>query len=239
MVNVPLLHWEAPEPYDVVFTTREGGVSEGPFTSLNLGRKTGDELERVDENRRRLCATTGADADRLALGFQVHSATVNRARAGSRCELLGDGLRSDEPGVLMLALAADCVPIALVRTNGAAPAAAVLHAGRIGILAGIAEAGVRALGAGPLAAVVGPAIGPCCYDVREDVAGPFRSRFGAGIVAGGKLDIWTAAERAVREAGCASVERLDLCTACNPDLFFSYRRDGRPRGAHGVLARVR
>ena len=121
--------------------------------------------------------------------------------------------------------------------NGDRPGAAVLHAGRIGLLAGIAEAGVAALG-GRVAAVVGPTIGPCCYEVGEEVAAPFRARFGADVVSGRKLDLPTSAERALREAGCASVERLDLCTACDPDRFFSYRRDGKPRGGHGVLARV-
>ena len=89
-----------------------------------------------------------------------------------------------------------------------------------------------------VAAIVGPTIGPCCYEVGEEVASPFRARFGADVVTGRKLDLWTSAERALREAGCASVERLDLCTACAPDRFFSYRRNGKPRGGHGVLARV-
>jgi YfiH family protein len=192
--------------------------------------------ERVDENRRRLCAEVGADLDRLALNYQRHTAQVNRAEAGRR-GVTGDGLWTDEPELPILALGADCALIALARTNGERPAVSVLHAGRIGLLAGIVEAGVAALG-GRVAAVVGPTIGPCCYEVGEEVAAPFRARFGADVVSGRKLDLWTSAERALREAGCASVERLDLCTACDPDRFFSYRRDGKPRGGHGVLARV-
>ena len=81
-MSVPLLRWEAPGPYEVVFTTRDGGVSEGPFESLNLGRRTGDEVERVDENRRRMCAEVDADEQELTLGFQTHSTLVNRAEAG-------------------------------------------------------------------------------------------------------------------------------------------------------------
>lgn len=231
-----LFRWDAPGPYDVVFTTRLGGVSDGPFASLNLGRKTGDEPARVDENRRRLCDAVGTGVDRLALNFQVHSAGINRALPGER-SVVGDGLWTDEPDLPLLALTADCVPIALTRTDGEAPAVGVLHAGRIGILAGVVAAGVGAVGGRP-AAAIGPAIGPCCYEVGEDVAEPYRARFGADVVREGKLDLWAAAEEALREAGCASVERLDLCTACNPELFFSYRRDGKPRGAQGVLARV-
>jgi YfiH family protein len=231
-----MIRWAAPGPYEVIFTSRRGGVSEGPFASLNLGRRTGDDVERVDENRRRACAEIGADASRLALNYQMHSAVINRAEAGVR-GTPGDGLWTDERGLPILALAADCLPIALARTTGATPAVCVLHAGRIGLLAGAVEAAVAALG-GTVAAAVGPAIGPCCYEVGEEVAAPYRSRFGPGILRGRNLDLWSAAERSLNEAGVGRVERIDLCTACNPDLFFSYRRDGKPRGGHGVVARV-
>jgi polyphenol oxidase len=231
------MRWAAPGPYEIVFTTRVGGVSEGPYASLNLGRKTGDDVDRVDENRRIACAEIGADADGLALNYQVHSTTVHRARAGARGEQ-GDGLWTDDPSLAVLAMSADCLPLALVRAHGARPAVAVLHAGWRGLLAGIVEAGVHALGGGPLAAAVGPAIGPCCYEVQEDVAAPFRERFGDDIVQRGKLDLWSAAERALHDAGVEAVERTDLCTSCHPELFFSHRRDGKPRGVQGVLARV-
>ena len=92
-----MIRWDAAGPYAVVFSTRDGGVSEGPFASLNLGRMTGDDVERVDENRRRLCAAVGADAERLALNRQVHSTLVHRAEPGARGEP-GDGLWTDEPG---------------------------------------------------------------------------------------------------------------------------------------------
>jgi YfiH family protein len=231
------MRWRAPGPYEVVFTTRVGGVSEGPYASLNLGRKTGDDVDRVDENRRRACAEIGADAELLALNYQVHSATVYRARPGARGDR-GDGLWTDEPGLPLLAMSADCLPLALARADNAAPAVAVLHAGWRGLLAGVVEAGVAALGAGPVAAAVGPAIGPCCYEVHDDVADPFRARFGDDIVRNGKLDLWRAAEIALTDAGVAQVERTDLCTSCHPELFFSHRRDGKPRGVQGVLARV-
>jgi polyphenol oxidase len=238
MSGLDLIRWDVPGPYEVAFTTRVGGLSEGVWASLNLGRRNGDDPERVDENRRRLCAEVGADAEGLALNFQVHSARVHRACAGSRGEHQGDGLWTDEPGLPMVALTADCVPIAIARSHGAAPAVAVLHAGRIGLLAGIAERGAAALGGTGLAAAIGPAIGPCCYEVGDEVAEPFRARFGADVLLGRRLDLWTSAERALREAGVATVERVDLCTACAPERFFSHRRDGLPRGAQGVVAVV-
>ena len=236
-MSVPLLRWEVDGPYDVVFSTRVGGVSEGPFESLNLGRRTGDDVERVDENRRRLCAEVDADEQALTLGFQTHSTVANRAEAGSR-GVPGDALWTDEPAVPMLALGADCVLLAMARTNGAEPALAVVHAGWRGLIDGVVETTAGVIGPG-FAAVVGPSIGPCCYEVGEEVARPFRERFGEGIVTGRKLDLWTAAEQAALEAGAETVERVDLCTRCRADLFFSERRTGRPRGTQGVLGVVR
>ena len=135
-----MIRWEPPG-YAVVFSTREGGVSGGPYASLNLGRMTGDDVECVDENRRLLCAAIGADPERLALNRQVHSTLVHRAEPGERGEP-GDGLWTEDPGQPILAMTADCLPIALARTDGE-PAVAVLHAGWRGLLAGIVRAAPR------------------------------------------------------------------------------------------------
>ena len=229
-----MIYWNAPGPYVVAFTTRRGGVSSGPYASLNLGLLTQDDRANVAENRTRVCAAVGADATRLALNRQVHEATVNRAVAGERGRP-GDGLWTDQPELPLLALTADCLPIAVARTAGT-PALAVLHVGRLGLLVGIATAGVAALANGALVAVVGPGIGPCCYEVGAEIRDAYRTRFGNDVVRGDKLDLWTATERALREAGVTSVERTDLCTACNPDLFFSHRRDNGVTGRQGVIA---
>lgn len=238
-----MIRWEAPGPYEVFFSTRTGGVSTGPYESRNLGALTQDDPRNVSENRRRLCEDAGADAYAAAMGYQRHSAVVNRAERrgilvrGTPFEP-GDGLWSDEPGQPMLVLTADCVPVALARANGAAPALAVLHVGWRGLLEGIVAAGVAALGGGPLAAALGPAIGPCCYEVNEDVAVPLRARFGSAVVRDGRLDLWGATEHALQEAGCESVERLDLCTFCHPELFFSHRRDRGITGRQGLIGYV-
>jgi polyphenol oxidase len=229
-----LLHWEVPGPYRVAFTTREGGVSDGPYESLNLGLMTGDDPDRVHENRRRVCTELGAEPDAISMNRQRHTTLVHRAHAGKRGED-GDGLWTEERGLPMLAIVADCLPLAIARVNGGKPALAVLHAGWRGLLEGIVAKGVEALGGGLVAAAIGPGIGPCCYEVREDVSDPFRRAFGFGLVRDGKLDLWTAAERALRAAGVARVDRFDVCTACNPELFFSHRRTGKPRGVQGVL----
>jgi polyphenol oxidase len=231
-----VIRWPA-DGYEVAFTTRLGGVSDGAYASLNLGRKSGDDVERVDENRRIACEAIGAEVERLALNYQVHSNRVVRASAGARGER-ADGLWTDEPGLPILAISADCLPIALVRVNGKAPAVAVVHAGWRGLLEGIVASGVEALGAGTVAAAIGPAIGPCCYEVGEEVAAPFCRRFGEDVVRDGRLDLWTSAERALRAAGVAQVERFDRCTACEPETFFSHRRDAGTTGRQGVIAYV-
>ena len=231
-----MIRWQI-DGYEVVFTTRLGGVSDGPYASLNLGRKSGDDVAHVDENRRIACESIGADVAKLALNYQVHSARVVKAAAGAR-GAHRDGLWTGDPDLPILAMSADCLPIALARTNGGAPAVAVLHAGWRGLLEGIAASGVEALGGVGLAAAIGPAIGPCCYEVGEEVAAPYRERFGNDVVHNGRLDLWTSAERALRAAGVQHVQRFDRCTACEPETFFSHRRDGGNTGRQGVIAYV-
>jgi YfiH family protein len=221
-----VIRWSQPG-YLVEFTTREGGVSEGVYESLNLSGGTGDDPERVAENRRIACAALGVPYERLSFNRQVHSPTVHRA--GQR-GVEGDGIWSDEPGEPMLAFAADCLPIAIARIDGTR-ALAVLHAGWRGLSEGVVDAGVAVLGDGDKAAIVGPAIGPCCYEVGEEVS----SLFDADLTVDRHLDLWAAAERALRRAGVAVVERVDLCTRCHPELFFSHRRSGRARGTQGVI----
>ncbi|HEY8108132.1 MAG TPA: polyphenol oxidase family protein [Gaiellaceae bacterium] len=231
-----MIRWEA-DGYEVAFTSRVGGVSEGPYASLNLGRKSGDEPERADENRRIACEAIGADVERLALNYQVHSARVLRAVPAMRGEH-ADGLWTDEPGLPILAMSADCLPIAVARVDRSKPAVAVLHAGWKGLRAGIVAEGAEALSGGILAAAIGPGIGPCCYEVGEEVAAPFRERFGDDVVRDGRLDLWTSAERALRTAGVEHVDRFDRCTACEPETFFSHRRDAGRTGRQGVIAYV-
>jgi len=196
--------WDEPG-YVVGFTTRNGGVSEGVYASLNLTTGTGDDPAHVEENRRIACELLGLDAARLAFNRQVHSPTVHRAHDGARGEP-GDGLWSDDPGLPMLAMSADCLPVAIARTDGER-ALAVVHAGWRGLSEGALTAAVDAVG-GETAAIVGPAVGPCCYEVGPEVS----ELFDDDLITERKLDLWTAAERALRRAGVVRVERVDLCT---------------------------
>lgn len=264
-MTVAPICWDVPGPYRVAFATRGGGVSEGPYASLNLGALTDDDPEAVVENRRRLCGAIGADPARATMARQQHGARVVRATArgiatpGAVAFDECDGLWSDEPGQAMLLVTADCLPIALARTGWAGgspdhPALALLHVGWRGLLAGIVEEGVVALraapGAGlgarnygsvaraPLRAAIGPGIGPCCYEVGDDVAERFRNAFGAAVLRSFHLDLPAAAEIALRALGVTEVDRFDRCTACHPELFFSHRRDAGLTGRQGVIGLV-
>ena len=239
-----LIEWAAPGPYRVAFSTRIGGVSEGDFASLNLGILTEDDPARVVENRTRLCDAVGADPDGATMAWQRHGATVTRAQPRgivtpgtvyAHC----DGLWTDEPGRAMLLLTADCMPIAIARQEGRQPGVEILHAGWRGLLAGIVAAGVRALGARGLTAMIGPSIGPCCYEVGDEVATPFREAFGEDVVRGRQ-----ARPLDVRRAGAARGRRRPRRAArhlhrrASRRRFFSHRRDHGKTGRQGVIAYV-
>ncbi len=227
-----MIPWRAEGPYVVAFTTRNGGVSEGPYSSLNLGGHR-DDPGAILENRRRACQEVGADPARLAVNRQRHTAVVHHARDADGV-VEGDAIWVDEPDLPILALTADCVPIAIARHGHAEPRLAVVHAGWRGLASGVVANAIAALGDGPFQAMIGPAVGPCCYEVGGEVS----DLFARDLTVDRRLDLWSAAERALQEAGVSTIVRADLCTKCNPALFFSHRRDGEIRGVQGVIGAI-
>ncbi|MGH2962901.1 MAG: polyphenol oxidase family protein, partial [Solirubrobacterales bacterium] len=139
-----------------------------------------------------------------------------------------DGHASDRVGLAPLVFVADCLPVALAGARGVA----MLHCGWRGLAAGIVERGADAVDAD--AAVVGPGIGPCCYEVGEEVLTAFEG-LGEGVSEGRMLDLPEVARRVLDRAGVGSVEASDLCTSCNPRLFYSHRRDGGRTGRQAGL----
>ncbi|HEX5609339.1 MAG TPA: polyphenol oxidase family protein [Solirubrobacterales bacterium] len=223
------------------FSTRQGGGSKAPFDSLNLGLLTEDEPKTVIENRRRLAAALRHN--RIAHARQVHGKQLLDADASGIVEFVGvwptnstipaelpeaDGQIVREPGVAGLVFVADCLPVVLHGPGGMA----VLHCGWRGLAAGIVADGAAAVGA--TAAAVGPGIGPCCYEVGEEVLDAF-SGLGDGIASGRMLDLPEVARRLLAAAGVETVESADLCTSCNPEVFFSHRRDAGRTGRQAGL----
>lgn len=218
----------------VLFTTRRGGVSGGPFATLNLGLWTDDDPGAVSENRDRVARLAGIGRDRFQQGRQVHGATVvarDTAPEGEPPE--SDGQVTRLQGVAPVALTADCLAIALARPG----MVGMLHAGWRGLAAGLIARGVEAFGDGPpLAAAIGPGAGRCCYETGEEVHARFAD-LGPGVRAGRNLDLKAIAAARLREAGVTEVHDTGLCTICSdPELFFSHRRDGGVTGRQAGVA---
>jgi YfiH family protein len=221
----------------VAFSTRNGGVSDGPYRSLNLGILTDDDPARVTDNRRRLAGSVGLAPESVAMVWQVHGGELAEwtepprsggyAVPGAPLRQV-DGHLTDLPGVGLLILGADCLPVALAGPRRVS----MLHCGWRGLAAGILTRGATATRA--RAAAVGPGIGRCCYEVSEEVIAEF-AELGEGIATGRMLDLAEITLRQLDRAGVAEVETTSLCTSCHPELFFSHRRDrgrtGRQAGA--------
>jgi polyphenol oxidase len=219
------------------FFTREGGVSEGLFTSLNCGLGSGDDAAKVAENRRRAMAALGLDGDRLVTGYQVHSADVavidERWRPEERPR--ADALVTRRGDVALGILTADCVPVLFADAEAGVIGAA--HAGWRGALGGVLEATVAAmvaLGAAPqrLRAGIGPAIAQPSYEVGPEFPAPFlaQDEANAGFFrkaprAGHFLfDLPGYVARRLARLGLGAIEQSGGDTAAEPERFFSYRR---------------
>jgi YfiH family protein len=210
-------------------------VSEAPYESLNLGLLTGDDPEAVRENRHRAAATIGIDPKDVVIARQVHGTDLVEHEGPQRppaYAVPGPSLRDADahatavPGLAPLVFVADCLPVALAGPRGVA----MVHCGWRGLAGGVVERGVAAVGATD--AAVGPGIGPCCYEVGDEVLDAFAG-LGEGVFRGRMLDLVEIATRLLAGAGVERVEAAGLCTSCNPDLFFSHRRD---RGRTGRQA---
>lgn len=229
------------------FCTRHGGVSPDPFSSLNISAKEGDTENNVSRNREIIAASFGFAPEKLILANQVHGDTFYvpsdhdfPAKGGvPEC----DAFATEEAGFVLGIKTADCVPVLLVDAKRKIIAA--IHAGWKGTALAIAAKGVREMqrrwgaNAHDIWAAIGPAIGPCCYEVDENTRREF-------IMAGSKidpfrpsvnkehwiLDLLSANRLQLQNEGVLprQIETADICTCCDRERFFSYRRDGEQTG---------
>jgi YfiH family protein len=217
----------------VTFTTRRGGVSEGPYESLNLGILTDDDPDRVRENRRIASSMIGVPPEQVTMGWQVHGTDIRDwtglppdpgyADPGGRDLVKLDGHVTRDSGVGLLVLVADCFPVAL--SDG--KQAAMLHCGWRPLAGGIIEKALEGFSEQP-AAAVGPGIGGCCYQVGDEVLEAFADVEGAA--AGRMLDLRAVISAKLAAGGVTDVQHVDRCTSCEPELYFSHRRDGGVTG---------
>jgi len=221
----------------VIFSDRRGGVSEGPYESLNLGVLTEDDPENVVENRGRLSAAVGVEPERVAMGWQVHGADLAEwdappsdpgyARPGAGLQQV-DGHVSSVPGLGLLVLAADCYPLAL--SDGAT--VAMVHCGWRGLAAGIVGNAVERLKS-PVSAALGPGVGACCYEVGPEVLAAFADL--PDVARGRMLDLRAVVALKLAAAGVSDVQHVEHCTSCRADLYFSHRRDDGLTGRQGGI----
>jgi YfiH family protein len=243
------------------FSGRAGGVSAPPFASLNLGMHVGDRQTAVCENRRRMLEALGVASRRLAEAEQVHGAQVAvvtdewlRDHAGGRCVALrADALVTSAANAVLSLYFADCVPIFLAAPSGRA--IGLVHAGWRGTAKGVAAEAVRVMcrefGLKPseIAALIGPCVRSCCYEVGEDVRDAVcrslpptadASEIGRPVRTPGHwmLDLAPANLAQLHHAGVPHhrVEVDGRCTCCNRATFFSVRGDGSPTGRCGAFA---
>jgi hypothetical protein len=189
----------------------------------------GDDEDRVLANRDLAGRAIERDS-KWAVVKQVHGCDIVRA---SSTRHPADALWTDDPGRTIAVMAADCVPVLLVEEDRIAAA----HAGWRGAAAGVVQAAAEAVGA--TRAWVGPAIGPCCFEVGGEVAGVFAETFGPSVIhEGSRVDLWAAVAVALEEAGVRETHIARLCTSCHPELFFSHRRDGGRTGRQALIARL-
>ena len=235
------------------FTTRHGGVSQGPLHSMNLGAHRGDSLENIRENYRRICAFLGADPEKLVLTHQVHGDAV---RVITAADVTGspdhhtyppcDALVTDVPGVALVAFTADCTPILLFdRRTGAVGA---VHAGWRGTANGIVRKTVeqmqRSFGSRPedICAAIGPNIAQCCFQTDYDVPQAMLETFGQRALAHIRqeenkyyVNLKALNSLHLTDVGVQDIAVCQDCTACQPDRFWSHRIHRDSRGAQGAI----
>ena len=220
--------WPAPANVRTLITTRSGGVSTGPFASMNLGQRNDDDMQSVRTNRASLRDLLPAEPKWL---LQIHGARVVDAdRLHQPVE--ADAAVARNPGSVCTVMVADCLPVLLTDRTGSVVAAA--HAGWRGLAAGVLENTVRAMATAPdeLLAYLGPAIGPSAFEVGADVRDAFLARnadAASAFVAHkpGKwlADLFALARQRLRASRVTQIYGGGLCTYSDPRRFFSHRRD--------------
>ncbi len=277
MNDVPLVRFDSLSAFDGLIhavSTRHGGVSSGYLSSLNLGKTVGDDPENVEINHRRLAEALGVRRDHFTTTWQVHSHRVLEATKEHRGTLIdqADGIITNQVDLPLTQRFGDCTPILVYDPSH--HAVGLAHAGWRGTVAGMAGSLVQAMvahyGSDPaeLAAVVGPAIGPCCYEVGDEVVDAVRHAFpdiapvlraasgssfedhsdvevgeynpgSNGYASRLHFDLWEANRWQLAQAGVRQIEVAGVCTSCRRDLFFSHRGDHGRTGRFGAVVMLK
>ncbi len=226
MIELQQPDWPAPASVKAFVTTRSGGVSDPPYDGLNLAAHVGDKCEAVEVNRNLLSKKAGLPSSPVWLN-QVHSNSVIQVGAGMTDMVDADGSFTKETGVVLAILVADCLPIFVCSQSG--KEIAVIHAGWRGLVSGVIQQGIKRFTEKELIAWIGPGIGPCHYEISRPLQHRFRREFmlESRDNEHWMLDLPGIAARQLIDAGVSGICRSEFCTHCNPDSFYSFRRDGQ------------
>lgn len=232
-------------------STRHGGVSPAPYDTLNLSVATGDAPTNVNSNIKHLHDALELDVSATVTASQAQAdqiAIVGANHRGTRIKNV-DALVTDQPNLPLLLRYADCVPILLY--DPVHRAIGVVHAGWRGTIAKIAAKSVRAMQqgfgtrTGNVIACIGPSIGPCCYEVGDDVIAQVRAALDNAeallLKQNGSthLDLWEANAAQLRELGVEQIEIAEICTADHTNDFYSWRAENKDTGRFGTIAALR
>lgn len=242
-------------------STRQGGVSGGPWHSLNLAAHVGDVVEDVVENRRRFCLGLGIDPNTLVTAKQVHGDRVHLvtiADAGFGAKEYDtalddtDALITNVPGIGLATFYADCVPLMII--DPVHGAIGMAHAGWKGTVAQIGPKTIQAMHqafgteAKDCLVAIGPSIGPCCYEVDLPLIEVLKTKisFADQVLypnekGNWQLDLWETNRRLLVAAGVPTtqVEIAQVCTSCYADILFSYRASGGKTGRIGAIMMIK
>ena len=223
--------WSLPANVRACSSTRSGGISDAPWSSLNLGAHVGDDPQNVQANRQRLVEACNLPSMPVWLE-QVHGTDVLRLDGQPPASLRADAVYTREPGVVCAVMTADCLPVLFCSADGQEIAAA--HAGWRGLCSGVLEATLDAFSvpAEEITVWLGPAIGPNAFEVGPEVKDAFcavdPAANSAFCAVGEKFyaDLWMLATQRLNAAGVRCIRGGGDCTYTQEEQFFSFRRDG-------------
>jgi len=234
--------------FHAVFT-RKGGYSPSPWFSLNFGASVGDKVENVTRNRETALSALGIKQESVFDLFQVHSSNVviaNEAYRKGEEHIKGDGILTNQPKITLLMRFADCVPVLLF--DPVNRVVGIVHAGWKGTVNQIVRKAIYMMAKSFLSkpwdiiAAIGPSIGPDHYSVGSDVIEELNESFGKNasqFLAQRNekiyLDLWSANQYLLMDAGVSKIEVVKICTCCNLDDWYSHRGEGGKTGRFGVI----
>ena len=251
--DVPVIRFDSLEKTGLVkhgFSTKKGGVSEGIYSTMNLGLKRGDDIGRVKTNFQIMARTLGVPYEKMVLSDQTHTVNVRKITGLDAGKGLirekdytdVDGIMTNEPGIVLVTFYADCVPLFFL--DPVKKVIALSHTGWRGTVNKMGLVTVNKMhqeyqsNPEDIIACIGPSICQKCYEVSEEVAEEFEKNFGTTEMFykkdNGKyqLDLWKANEIVLKEAGIQenNIENRRICTCCNSEYLFSHRKTNGKRG---------